>query len=206
MIDPENITDYNLNSNRLEERILFWICAAGKNGRAAARSLHKLLSYINEDYIEVGPFNVIRSYIAHSNLQNLMKACGVGCHSIKAKSFSEIVASNIDLATCTCEELERIYGIGMKTSRCFILHSRKGARHAGLDTHILKYLRILNIEYVPKSTPSSKKLYLKLEKDFLIISDLFNMDPADLDLEIWNYYSNKENKNGALHNSLQLSK
>ena len=189
MIDPTKITDYNLSIPELEERILFWVAAAGKNGRVAAKSIDKLLSFINTND---SPFSKIRYIIENEgliSLKTLMKKCGIGCYNNKATTFRDLAYSGTDLKNCSAEDLEKVKGIGMKTSRCFILHSRKGARYAGLDTHILKYLRIFNIEYVPKSTPSSKKLYLRLEKDFLILADLFKMDPADLDLEIWNYYS-----------------
>lgn len=189
MIDPTRITDYDLSESELEERILFWVTAAGKNGRVAAKSVDKLLNSISTND---SPFSKIRHIIENEGLvglKTLMKECGIGCYNNKAISFRDLAYSGIDLKNCSAEDLEKVKGIGMKTSRCFILHSRKGARYAGLDTHILKYLRIFNIEYVPKSTPSSKKLYLKLEKDFLILADLFRMDPADLDLEIWNYYS-----------------
>lgn len=189
MIDPTKITDYNLSIPELEERILFWVAAAGKNGRVAAKSIDKLLSFINTND---SPFSKIRYIIENEgliSLKTLMKKCGIGCYNNKATTFRDLAYSGADLKNCSAEDLEKVKGIGMKTSRCFILHSRKGARYAGLDTHILKYLRIFNIDYVPKSTPSSKKLYLRLEKDFLILADLFKMNPADLDLEIWNYYS-----------------
>lgn len=43
MIDPTNITDYNLSKEKLEEVILFWVCAAGKNGVTATKSLERTL-------------------------------------------------------------------------------------------------------------------------------------------------------------------
>jgi len=75
----------------------------------------------------------------------------------------------------------------MKTSRCFILHSRKDSRYAGLDTHILKFLKGYGFK-VPKATPAKKK-YLELEQQFLYIADSQNKSPAELDLEVWNAYS-----------------
>jgi thermostable 8-oxoguanine DNA glycosylase len=90
--------------------------------------------------------------------------------------------------TCNAEELEKIYGIGMKTSRCFLIHSRKNARYAGLDTHVLKFLRAKGVQDVPKSTPTSRKLYLRLEAEFLKLSDESGKSVADLDLEVWNKY------------------
>lgn len=192
MVDPENNTDYRLSNWDLEERILFWICAAGKNGRVAARSLQKLLIHIDADIL--GPIRAVYREWATGDLPGLMKFCGIGSYTSKSRSFSElssaVILERIDLRTCTTEDLEKIHGIGMKTSRCFIIHSRPGARYAGLDTHILKYLREKGIKNVPKSTPSRKD-YLRLENEFLLLADREGKSPADLDLEIWNRYSVK---------------
>ena len=191
MVDPENITDYNLSNDELEERLLFWVTAAGKNGRVAARNLDKLLKKAREITAgdTVSPFRAVGTV---PDLPVLMKNCGIGCHSIKAKTFLDLSVSGLCLRTCTAEDLERIYGIGMKTSRCFILHSRENAQYAGLDTHILKYLRASGVPGVPYSTPSSKKMYLMLERAFLQLSDAAGVAPAVLDLEVWNSYSKKE--------------
>ena len=192
MIDPDVITQYNLNEKELQEYILFWVCAAGKNGRTAAKCCDKFLNLIgaNEIYL---PFTVIKG--SHKkDLPNILKSCGIGCYTSKARTMWELAHSNLDLKTCKASDLEKIYGIGMKTSRCFILHSRKGARYAGLDTHLLKFLRELGYD-APKSTPIGKK-YLELEQIFLKYADKLGKTPADLDLEIWNKYSVKPLTNG----------
>lgn len=189
MVNPENITKYDLSKDQLQEHILFWVCAAGKNGRTAARSLEKFLK--SATGCVAGPFSVVRVIDKNQNLPEVMKSCGIGCYNGKAETFRQLANSKLNLKTCTAEDLEKIRGIGMKTSRCFILHSRYGARYAGLDTHILKYLKLAGVENVPKSTPSSKKEYLRLEKEFLKIADLNEMLPADFDLAIWNQYSVK---------------
>jgi thermostable 8-oxoguanine DNA glycosylase len=67
------------------------------------------------------------------------------------------------------------------------MHTRKDARHAGLDTHVLKWLRDLGYD-APKATPS-KKQYLAFEKVFVDIADILSMPIATLDLAIWNAYS-----------------
>ena len=187
MIDPDIITQYNLNEKELQEHILFWVCAAGKNGRTAAKCCDKFLNLIgaNEIYL---PFTVIQG-LPREILPGLLKNCGIGCYNSKARTMWELAHSKLNLKTCTAEDLEEIYGIGMKTSRCFILHSRENARYAGLDTHILKFLRKLGYD-APKSTPTGKK-YLKLESIFLKYADKLGKKPADLDLEIWNKYSVK---------------
>jgi len=201
MIDPKNITNYNLTTPELEKHILFWVAAAGKNGHTAAKSLNILLKTI-EGLLELdlSPFQSIKELEMlldmdpyepkeYPTLPGLLKQSGIGCYNHKAETMAQLAFSGLNLHTCSAEDLEKIYGIGMKTSRCFILHSRKNARYAGLDTHILKHLREAGVENVPKATPSSKKLYLTLEKEFLSLADKAGMSPAEYDIMIWRRYS-----------------
>ena len=88
------------------------------------------------------------------------------------------------------EDLEAIPGIGPKTSRFFLLHTRPNQEIAVLDTWILKYLK--NAGYnAPKATPSGKK-YLELEKNFLFEARKNNMKPADFDIYIWRNFRGNE--------------
>jgi hypothetical protein len=189
MIDPEKVTNYNQTDEQLEEFILFWVCAAGKNGRTAARCLDKFLTMQDAP----SPFAAVMKLETLPYLPGVLKECGIGCYTSKARTFFELAISNfigkLDLRTCTASDLESIHGIGPKTARCFLLHSRKNAQVAGLDTHMLKYLRSLGFD-APKSTPTGKK-YLDLEKLVLHIAKEKNMTPAELDLKVWNEYSVK---------------
>jgi thermostable 8-oxoguanine DNA glycosylase len=179
--------------------ILFWVCAAGKNGRTAARCLDSLLTDIGGTK---HPFKAIREYwywcMATPQdpipFRFKLKEHGIGCYSNKARTMVELAHSKLNLKTCTTDDLESIYGIGFKTARCFILHSRKDARVAGLDTHILKHLRALGYD-APFSTPSTKKQYLTFEKIVLSLADDAGMSPADYDLMVWNKYSVKVKEN-----------
>lgn len=193
MVNPEEITNYDLEDHGLEEHILFWICAAGKNGRTAARCLDGLLNDIGGH--DIGPFNAIKiwGYYVHPETQEgwpeMLRDNGIGCYNSKAKTMFQLAMSGLNLRTCSASDLESIYGIGFKTSRCFILHSRKDAQVAGLDTHMLKHLRALGYD-APKSTPVGKK-YLTLEKTVLSLAKEAGMSPASYDLKIWNEYSIK---------------
>lgn len=184
MIDPLNITKYDCTREQLEEVLLFWVLAAGKNAMSAAKSLSKFLGN-NENK----PFNYIKT-ISLEELPIKMKQYGIGCFNNKAITFNQLAFSNIDLVNCSVEELEKIKGIGMKTSRCFVIHSRKNANYAGLDTHILKYLRSLNYD-VPLSTPSGKK-YVEIEKIFLSLVEKSGKTLSEFDLSIWKEFSGRK--------------
>lgn len=194
MIDPTNITNYNLSYHGLEEHILFWVCAAGKNGKTAARCLDNLLNawrpFSSLYEPNPSPFRIIRDidlasddYLV-SGIPEQLRRHGIGCYNNKAKTFQALVYSNIDLHTCSLDDLEAIHGIGPKTARCFLMHSRKGARVAGLDRHVLRFLREKGID-APEATPTGKK-YKVLEKEFLRLCDEAGKEPAVYDLEIWN--------------------
>ena len=171
MIDATKITNYNLSYDELQEYILFWILAAGKKGTRAAAIINDWVFNVKKtEYI----FDTLKTY-SMDKLVNLCIRYGTGCHTHKARSIYEIVHSNINLATCSPDELETIYGIGMKTARCFIIHSRENAPYAGLDTHLLKFLSKLELDIpVPKSTPT-RKIYLQLEQIVLTLADKFEM-------------------------------
>ena len=191
MIDPSKITNFNLSDKELEETVIFWVLVAGKPARTTSRLLQNLLDHLHERYDEktFSPFKVIAKYDYYNpgKLESLLKDFGFGCQKAKAKSLRSLISCGFDFRTCTVEQLESIHGIGMKTSRCFIMHTRANARHAGLDTHVLKWLRYLGYD-APKSTPS-KGEYLELEKVFVQIADLLGTPTALLDLTIWNAYS-----------------
>lgn len=181
MIDPSKITNFNRTKEELEELILFCIIVAGKKATIQAKKLDLFLN-------SRPPFELIRSYIKDNILLEKIQEHKLGQFNKINKAFSQII--ELDVFKCTVSELESITGIGPKTARFYLLHSRPKQRIAVLDTHILKWLRHELKVNTPKSTPSSKR-YLDLEKVFLSHCDDNHLDPATLDLEIWNRYSQK---------------
>lgn len=137
---------------------------------------------------------------AREFINEMLKTSGIGCQTIKGGAirssayyihntvFNYHATFSLDLKTSGIERLEKIHGVGPKTSRFFILHTRKNAKVACLDTHILKYLGSLGHQ-VPRHTPQSKTRYKELENIFLDKADELKMTPAELDIQIWKQYS-----------------
>jgi thermostable 8-oxoguanine DNA glycosylase len=185
LVDPDNITKFDCTEQELQLVLLFWICAAGKKASTAARNLDRMLSHGRETFGTDEPFEIIRRF--GDDLAESMRIHGIGCYNNKSKSMLDLASRSLDLKNCSVFELESVHGIGPKTARCFLMHSRKDARFAGLDTHALKYMREQGLD-VPKSTPSGKK-YLELEAKFLKMADESGKTVAEFDLEIWRHYS-----------------
>jgi hypothetical protein len=125
-------------------------------------------------------------------MSDLLKFKGIGCHHLKGNTMVALATLGLDLNTCTVDQLDDVIGIGPKTARYFILHTRKDVRLACLDTHILKWMGSLGLR-TPNSTPSGNR-YIELEKAYLGICKLTGYRPVDLDIAIWLKYSDPKNK------------
>lgn len=183
LVDPDNVTKFDLDDNQLELNILFWILAAGKNGHTAAKCLNNFLKHYSEKTGLISPFLIINQI---ENLPEALKSFGVGCYNNKSKTILGLIARRLDLKLCSVEQLEDIWGMGSKTVRCFLIHTRKNQNYAGLDRHILRYLKEMGYD-VPSQTPN-KKQYLKIEKIFLELAKKMGKKTSELDLEIWKTY------------------
>lgn len=185
MIDPTKITDFKRTEQELEELLLFCILVAGKTAAIQAK---KLEWFLQQDKTR-SPFDLLRHYIKKGILLEKIQEAKLGQYSRLVRAFVQVL--ELDVFNCTVEELEAITGIGPKTARFYILHSRKNQQVAVLDTHVLKWLRDELGLQAPKSTPSAKQ-YLILEKAFLNYCKANKKNPAIFDLEIWNKYSSKQ--------------
>jgi thermostable 8-oxoguanine DNA glycosylase len=189
MIDPRNVTNFNRTRQELEEFLLFCIVAAGKNSFVQAKKLNHLLEMVSQTSY---PFVKIRilsgiaygSTIPEELLTGYLKITKMGQYKRIARAFIE--ATKIDPANCSLEDLTSIPGVGAKTARFFLVHSRPNQLYAILDTHILKWMRVNGVN-TPKNTPSKKK-YLELENKFISMVP-GDKTVAEFDLEIWNSYA-----------------
>ena len=187
MIDPDKVTIFNRSKPELQEFLLFCVCAAGKNAKGAARGLQRFLDRKSD----IQPFDKVRRFRSIPTLAKVLKKCGIGCYNNKARTFCELACSKMDLRTCSVGRLEEIYGIGPKTARFYLMHSRRNQRLACLDTHVLRWLSDQGYEEIPKTTPTGSR-YRKIESLFLSIADRHQVKPEYLDLEIWKAYSRKQ--------------
>lgn len=171
-----------------------------KNANQTASKLEEFLNWchnIDIDHFKtMNHFEVIRNKLKRHSAVEIVTKFRFGNTTVKAAGLEQLVNSEFNLRTCSVDELETISGFGMKTARYFVLHTRKNARVACLDTHVLKWMKRFPLIFgeIKKGQPSRKR-YLKLEKDFLEICDTSKVSPAEFDLQIWNS-ERKDKKEG----------
>lgn len=186
MIDPTRITNFAASRAEREEQLLFWYLVAGKRADQTARKLERLLTNLRAEYPHARrPFRLLGRALAEHRLESELRSVGTGKYTLLMRGLPALV--RLDVLTCTLKELEAVPGIGPKTARCWLLHTRPNQRYAGLDTHVLRWLGSLG-HSVPRSTPTGAT-YVRLEQTFLGYADHFGLTPADLDLRVWNHYA-----------------
>ncbi len=194
MIDPYNITNYKRSKNELEEFLLFCIVVAGKTAYIQARKLDEFLKSVNTRLMmpeNINPFQTIKSAEQHGILFEEIKKAKLGQYKKIYSGFKYISEKEYNLNKMTPEILEKIPGVGMKTSRFFLLHSDifYTNKIAILDTHILKFIKENIDERAPKSTPVIPLTYRFWEDMFLRWCSDNNKDMAEFDLEVWKSYA-----------------
>jgi thermostable 8-oxoguanine DNA glycosylase len=184
LVDPTDVTKFDRTDGELQLFFLFCQTVAGKTAKVQAKFLDAFLQRGNGDT----PFEIIQDMVNRGVLLEELKSSSLGQYNRLAAGFE--ASLTLDLRNATLDQIMDIKGVGNKTARFFLLHSRPDQNIAVLDVHILKYLRSQGFE-APKQTPSGKK-YLELEKNFLELAKKNNMTPADFDLMLWTKYSTKE--------------
>jgi thermostable 8-oxoguanine DNA glycosylase len=194
MIDPYKITNFNRNQYELEEFLLFCIVVAGKTAYIQAQKLNDFLVSVNTrlcmpEYIN--PFQSLKSAEQHGILMEEIQKAKLGQYKKIYAGFKYISEHNLDLRKTTTEQLELVPGVGMKSSRFFLLHSDETYKDniAILDTHILKFIKENIDNRAPRSTPTIRVTYKYWEDVFLYWCELNNKNVADFDLEVWKSYA-----------------
>ena len=185
MINPKACTNFNRTVDELQEFLIFCICVANKNADRTADTINRFLSRRREGQT---PFEFIREL--GPGLHNTLVAHKVGqYHRIECAIKGCL---DLDLATCSLHDLLEVTGIGPKTARYFLLHTRQDCDYAVLDTHILSFMRQHDLQ-VPKLTPGNEKQYQQLEKQWIALRKRIapKMQPADFDLLVWTAQSGR---------------
>ena len=188
-IDPKNITNFNRKTDELQAFWLFCMFVAGKNSDWASKCRKKLLDTADKG-TDGGIFNYFKS-IGEVGVHNMLVANRVGQYTRLTKGIMQSL--DLDLRCCSLEELLNIHGVGNKTARFFLLHTRNNCDYAVLDTHILTWMRDHGVENAPKSTPTNLKVYAELENRYRILSRLHypHLSNAQIDLLIWTKQSGR---------------
>lgn len=184
MITPKDITNFSRTTHELQSFFLFGLFCAGKNSDYASKCLSRLLSKDKDE-----PFKILKN-LGEIGIHNALVASRIGQYSRLTKGIMQSL--DLDLATCSLDDLMNIHGVGPKTARFFLLHTRANYECAVLDTHILKFLRDHQVD-APKNTPTNYKQYLDLEKKFIYLAKINfpSMALADIDLTLWMKYSGR---------------
>ena len=139
----------------------------------------------------INPFQSLKSAEQHGILMEEIQKAKLGQYKKIYAGFKYISEHNLDLTKTTTEQLELVPGIGMKSSRFFLLHSDETYKDniAILDTHILKFIKENIDNRAPKSTPTIRVTYKYWEDLFLYWCQCNNKNVADFDLEVWKSYA-----------------
>jgi len=188
MINPAEVTNYNRTQYELEEFILFCINVAGKKSAIEAPKLEVFIERAKNITKESTPFNCIKKLIKLGRLNEIMHWAKLSPYAQRYNSYVA-VAKIKDLQTVTLNRLLQVPGIGLKTARFFLSHSREDFDEPMLDTHILRFLRDQGYTDAPKSTPTNENTYYYFANIFKNIARQLGKSVTDLDLEIWKQYS-----------------
>lgn len=185
MVDPFQITDFKRDDTALQEFWLFCVAVAGKKATMIASKIDEFLSGCQDGET---PFDYVRRLASEDRLIERMTEVRLGKYALLDRAWRFTVSeAGPDLRTAQVSELQSIHGVGFKTSRFFILHSRADADVAVIDTHVLKYLASLGHE-VPDTIPVGET-YLRLEAIMLDAARAAGMPMADFDLAVWKHYA-----------------
>lgn len=190
VIDPDNVTNFDRSHAELEEFFMFCVVVAGKGAYIQAIKLEQFLKPAKLK--DMTPFEYIKHLLDKDMLMAMIREARLGQYKRLTACFKNVVG--MDLQKVTLDDLELIPGIGPKTSRFFLLHSRPNQNIAVLDTHILSWMKEnLNVQTVPKSTPQAPTRYRSLEQLFLEEAERRGVSPETLDLNIWKERSRRVN-------------
>ena len=181
IVCPDTVTNFKRNDFELEAFALFSLLTANKPAHRMADITNRIVEahwFQNKE----GILTALKRYDIEP-LRALLKLYKTGQYNRIATAIKNM-PENEYLRALPVVTLERI--MGKKTSRFFILHSRKKARCVPLDVHILRWLRINRVN-APNQTPTNKTAYDYFEHQALRLFEIHFRDwaTADVDLHVW---------------------
>lgn len=191
-VDPTQIPDKPLTRLQLEDWILFGILVANKEATQTRSKLNRLYELLGARYPWTEwYFPAVRSAVEDNVLMDVLREVRTGQYARVERAFREVI--NLDLDNLTVASLESVHGIGPKTARMLILYAKPGMEVVPLDTHVLKYLRKLGYENVPKATPPAGPSYRRWEATFIEEAKKAGMSVRDFDTRVWKMYAKSQN-------------
>ena len=172
-----------------EHKLIYSLLVAGKSASFANYKMQSLSLYVEKGEML---FDALRRLIASNALEETLRKARTGNYGKMSRAIRHLVETPFDFETCKPWDLERIPGIGKKTSRFFIMWIRPNEKYAALDVHILRWLRSLGYD-APDSTPTGSKMYAEWEQVFLQEAKQHGKTPRELDLEVWSVASSAPN-------------
>ena len=111
--------------------LIFSVIVAGRNAKMAVEKTWRLLEFT---WGEETPFDLIKHYIDHNTLTQKLKSLKIGQYTRIEKALRDII--NLNVETCTLDDLLACHGVGNKTAGFFLLNTRKNAEYAVLFIRI----------------------------------------------------------------------
>jgi len=185
MIDPYKITNHSRTRSELEE---FWVFCLAVAGKKATMIATKVDDFISNCGLDGSPFERIRGLISSDRLVDELKRARVGKYALLDRGLRETLRDGApDITTAGPDDLETITGVGPKTARFFLLHSRKDVEVAVIDTHMVKYVAALG-HRIPNGVPTGKEYY-RLERIVIDRAREVGMSLHEFDLAVWSHYA-----------------
>lgn len=173
---------------QLEWRLVYALIVAGKSAKFANAAVARLQRVIPRGCLRI-PIHFLGS---GENPGAFLRAAKTGNYGKLERALRALREAGLDLSTAAPAELERIPGIGPKTSRFFVCWTRPDAEHAVLDRHVLRWMAERG-HPAPNTTPVSGRAYEALERLYLAEAAAAGKTPRELDLEIWRTAATADN-------------
>jgi thermostable 8-oxoguanine DNA glycosylase len=188
--DPGCATAFDRDDEALQLFWLFCILVPGKSATQASVALNRLLKtcsgfpltwLLNKDHFGVDCCRFTGGKT--SDMTRAIEDCGIGQYRRITTAVRD--SAVLDLSGSPLEVFTLVRGVGPKTARFFLLHSRENSEVAVLDTHIMAWIREWHSD-APYPVPKNR--YEEWES--VVIDKMRDLWPeqslATSDLSIWN--------------------